>query len=121
MPGPKKPTLKQMEKRMARQRRQEKPSSSEKHVGEIIPPSLEEVEAFVKTQPYITPYVLSERFGIRLSIAKSLLSSLAERRVIRLVQGDSRLRIYAPVERVVEEKAEAKAKAKPAKDRKRRK
>lgn len=119
MPGPKKPTLKQMEKRMARQRQQEKSSGSEKHVGEIIPPSLDEVAAFVKTQPYITPYVLSERFGIRLSIAKSLLSSLAERKVIRLVEGDSRLRIYAPVERVVEEKAEAKAK--PAKGKKRKK
>lgn len=114
MPGSKKSTLGQMEKRMTRQKQREKPSSSEKHVGEIIPPSLNEVEAFVKTQPYLTPYVLSEKFGIRLSIAKSLLSSLAQRKVIRLVQGNSRLRIYAPIERVVEEKAEVKAEAKPS-------
>jgi len=100
--GPKKPTLSQLEKRLARQRQQERQAgrseASEKGFLGVIPPSLEEVEGFVKSQPYVTPSVLSEKFGIRLSVAKNLLQQLADRRVLKLVAGDNRIRIYAPVE-----------------------
>ncbi len=100
--GPKKPTLSQLEKRLARQRQQERQAgrseASEKGFLGVIPPSLEEVEQFVRSQPYITPSLLSEKFGIRLSIAKNILHQLAERRVLKLVAGDNRIRIYTPVE-----------------------
>ena len=127
MGGPKKPTLKQLEKRMRKQRQQQQQEKGsggpEKNIGGVMPPSLEEAAAFVKTQPYVTPYVLSEKFGIRLSVAKNLLTKLAEAKVVRLVQGDSRLRIYAPVKlEVAEAAAEKKPEAKPSpKRRKRRK
>lgn len=119
MGGPKKPSLKQLEKRQRRMRQQQQERGSggvEKSVGGVLPPSLEEAAAFVKTQPYVTPYVLSEKFGIRLSIAKNLLNQLAAAKVVRLVEGDSRLRIYAPMRKEGEaapaEKAEAKQPAK---------
>ncbi len=74
-----------------------KSKGPEKRIGSIIPPSLSEIEAFVRTQQYITPYVLSERYGLRLSIAKDLLTTLARKGIINLVTGTNRVRIYAPV------------------------
>ena len=113
MGGPKKPTLSQLEKRVLRQRRAEKGGETkEKSVGSVIPPSMEEVEEFIKTQPYVTPYILSEKFGIRYSIAKNLLTALAEKKVLRLIEGDSRLRIYAPVKEIAVKVEEPKAKQK---------
>lgn len=123
MGGPKKPTLKQLEKRLARQRQQqqqqERGQVQEKSIGGIMAPSMEELAEFAKSQRYLTPYIISEKFGIRLSVAKQVLNRLAEAKVIRLVAGDSRLRIYAPVE--LAEKAAEKKEEKPAKKRKKQK
>ena len=114
MGGPKKPTLKQLEKRLLRQKQQaaEKAmmEAREKSVTGVIPPSLDEVESFIKNQPYITPYILSEKFGIRISISKDILRRLAEQGRLKLVEGDSRLRIYAPMKVVVEEHKKEKPK-----------
>lgn len=119
MGGPKKPTLSQLEKRLAKQRQQQQErQAAEKTVGSIVEPSVEELVEFAKTQRYLTPYVLSEKFGIRLSVAKRALSRLAEMKVVRLVAGDSRLRIYAPVELKVEEKREEKPGKKRKKEKK---
>lgn len=74
-----------------------KAKGPEKKIGTIAAPPLSELEAYVRTQPYITPYVLSEKYGLRLSIAKDLLSSLMKKGVINLVTGTNRVRIYAPV------------------------
>ncbi|RLG08962.1 MAG: hypothetical protein DRN65_00240 [Thaumarchaeota archaeon] len=117
MGGPKKPTLSQLEKRTARQAAAGRGGEArEKVVSSVIPPPMEEVLEFIKTQPYLTPFILAEKFGIRISIAKQVLSSLAEKKYIRLVQGDSRLKIYEPIkEALVSEKAEEKPKKKKAK------
>ncbi len=74
-----------------------KAKGPDKRVGTIFPPPLSELETFVRTQPYITPYVLSEKYGLRLSVAKDLLSSLMKKGIINLVTGTNRVRIYAPV------------------------
>ena len=114
MGGPKKPTLKQLEKRLLRQKQQQAGKTAmevrEKSIAGVIPPSLDEVESFIKTQPYITPYVLSEKFGIRISVSKDILRRLAEEGKLRLIEGDNRLRIYAPVKVVVEEHKQEKPK-----------
>jgi len=102
--GAKKPTLSQLEKRVMKSSSSERPTAAEareKVVSSVIPPPMEEVLEFIKDQPYLTPFVLAEKFGIRISIAKKVLSSLAERRYIRLVCGDSRLKIYEPVKEVL--------------------
>jgi len=112
--GPKKPTLKQLEKRLLRQKQQQAGKTAmeikEKSVAGVIPPSLDEVESFIKTQPYITPYILSEKFGIRISVSKNILRRLAEEGKLRLIEGDNRLRIYAPIKVVVEEHRKEKPK-----------
>jgi len=73
-----------------------KAKGPDKRIGTIAAPPLSELEAFVRAQPYITPYVLSERYGLRLSVAKDLLSTLAKKGIINLVTGTNRIRIYAP-------------------------
>ena len=113
MGGPKKPTLKQLEKRLLRQKQQAGKTAMEvreKSIAGVIPPSLDEVESFIKTQPYITPYILSEKFGIRISVSKDILRRLAEEGKLRLIEGDNRLRIYAPIKVVVEEHKKEKPK-----------
>lgn len=74
-----------------------KTKGPEKRIGTVTSPTISELEAFVRTQPYITPYVLSEKYGLRLSIAKDLLNTLSKRGVINLVTGTNRIRIYTPV------------------------
>jgi len=115
--GPKKPTLSQLEKRTARQAALGRGGESrEKTVSSVIPPPTEEVLEFIRTQQYVTPFMLAEKFGIRISIAKQVLSGLAEKKYLRLVVGDRRLKIYEPIkEALVSEKAEAKPKKKKAK------
>ena len=113
MGGPKKPTLSQLEKRLLRQKQQAGKTAvevREKSVAGVIPPSFDEVESFIKTQPYITPYTLSEKFGIRISISKDILRRLAEQGKLKLVEGDRRLRIYAPIKVAVEEYEKEKPK-----------
>ena len=112
MGGPKKPTLKQLEKRLLKQKQQAGKTVEvrDKSIAGVTPPNLDEVESFIKTQPYITPYTLSEKFGIRISLSKDILKKLAERGKLRLVEGDHRLRIYAPIKLTVEERKEEKPK-----------
>ncbi len=116
MGGPKKPTLSQLEKRTLRRGAGERAAAAtetrEKIVSSVIPPPMEEVLEFIKTQPYLTPFILAEKFGIRISIAKKVLSSLAEKKYIRLVCGDSRLKIYEPIKEAL---AEVKPKEKKSK------
>lgn len=112
--GTKKPTLSQLEKKVAKGTDSAEKSGGEareKTVSSVIPPPKGEVLEFIKTQPYVTPYMLAEKFGIRISIAKQVLRSLTEEKYVRLVVGNSRLRIYEPVKEMlvaVEEKAKKK-------------
>lgn len=114
---PKKPSLSQLEKRTMRARGGEAASSleaKERGVAGVIPPPMEEVLDFVRSQPYLTPNLLAEKFAIRVSIARQVLRELAEKRLVKLVVGDKRLKIYAPVR-------EALAEVKPRKEKARKK
>ncbi len=44
----------------------------------------------------ITPFALASQLNLRLSVAKDLLEDLERRRVVRLVGGNARIRIYQP-------------------------
>ena len=44
----------------------------------------------------ITPFALATQFNLRLSVAKDLLEDLERRRLVRLVGGNARIRIYQP-------------------------
>lgn len=67
----------------------------EKTIRGIEVPPMKEVEAYLKTLSYVTPSMLAEKFKLRLSVAKDVLSQLASQGLLRLVDGTNRLRIYA--------------------------
>lgn len=101
MGGAKKPRLSQLEKKITKTKEEEEtkqPQKREKTVSDVILPSIEELAEFARTQKYLTPFIISEKFGIKLSIAKQALNRLAEMKLVRLVSGNSKLRIFAPVE-----------------------
>lgn len=52
--------------------------------------------AEVQKMGAITPFSLASQFNLRLSVAKDLLEDLERRRLIRLVGGNARIRIYQP-------------------------
>ena len=99
--GGKKPTLSQLTKRIEREKRQQQErresSGYEKSVLGLSVPNMEEVVSYVKSLKYVTPYVLAEKFGFRISLAKKLLSDFVSQGLLKVVAGDNRLRIYAPI------------------------
>ncbi len=67
----------------------------EKTIRGVELPPMKEVEAYLRSLSYVTPSMLAEKFRIRLSVAKDLLSQLASQGALRLVDGTNRFRIYA--------------------------
>lgn len=102
---PKKPSLSQLEKKTARAREGGAAATEvkEKVVASVIPPPIEEVLDLMKDQTYITPNLLAEKFGIRISIARQVLRDLAGKGYVKLIVGDKRLKIYAPVKEALAE------------------
>ena len=105
MGGAKKPRLSQLEKKITKSKEEgeKQPQKREKLVSDVVSPSIEELIEFARTQRYLTPFVISEKFGIRLSIAKQTLNRLAEMKLVKLVSGNSKLRIFTPIEVVAEQ------------------
>ncbi|MEN2975053.1 MAG: hypothetical protein ABDH32_05690 [Candidatus Caldarchaeales archaeon] len=121
MGGTKKPRISQLEKKITKPKEEVEKQTREKFISDITMPSTEELIEFAKTQKYLTPYVLSEKFGIKLSIARQALNKLVEMKAIKLVSGNSKLRIFTPTEivTVVEKsKEEAVEKTTPSKKKK---
>jgi small subunit ribosomal protein S25e len=103
---PKKPSISQLEKKTARAREGGAAASSEareKAVASIIPPPIDDVVEFLREQPYVTPNLLAEKFGVRISIARQVLRDLAGKGFVRLVVGNRRLKIYAPIKEALAE------------------
>ncbi|MEN3048619.1 MAG: hypothetical protein ABDH63_07585 [Candidatus Caldarchaeales archaeon] len=69
----------------------------EKVVRGIEAPAAKELGEFLKSLSYVTPSMLAERFRLRLSVAKDLLSEMASKGLLRLVSGTNRFRVYAVV------------------------
>ncbi len=86
------------QKQQARQAEKSKPA--EKRVLNLSVSNVAEVESFAKSQPYLTPYLVAERFGVRLSVAKRFLRELAEKGVLRQLEGVTRLKLYVPTTEV---------------------
>jgi small subunit ribosomal protein S25e len=97
---PKRPNISQLEKKTGRAREGGAAASSEireRVVANVIPPPIDEVLEFLREQQYVTPNILAEKFGVRISIARQVLRDLAGKEYVKLVVGDKRLKIYAPV------------------------
>jgi small subunit ribosomal protein S25e len=106
--GPKKKGISQAEKAQSvSQKKSEegakKPKTTkppEKRIGSITIPDVNSkdlLDELVKMKA-ITPYQVSSRFGLKISVAKDLLEELTKRKLIRYVGGSSRLRIYTTAE-----------------------
>lgn len=76
---------------------QKKGEEVEKGVLGVVPPSLDEVRDFLKGVRYVTPSVLAERFKLRVSVAKDVLTELVSKGFVKEVVGVNRIRIYQPL------------------------
>jgi ribosomal protein S25 len=99
--GKKKLTLKQMDKIQAREaaKKESKTSSrptSDKKVAQMVLPNLksEKVMTELKKARAITPYAISSRFDIRISVARDFLKELERQGTIEYVSGSKNLKIY---------------------------
>ena len=107
MGGAKKKSMAQMEKTQDQQDKkgeapQEKKGKT-KTVAEKRPRGLQAPDVSdpkflseVQKMGAITPFSLASQFNLRLSVAKDLLEDLEKRRLVRLVGGNARIRIYQP-------------------------
>ncbi len=108
MGGAKKKSMAQMEKTQQQtDKKDESPQQQkkrkEKTVAEKRPRGLQAPDvsdqkfvAEVQKMGVITPFSLASQFNLRLSVAKDLLEDLERRRLIRMVGGNARIRIYQP-------------------------
>mgnify|MGYP001773109631 CR=1 FL=1 len=101
--GKKKPTVSQLEKRMKKEQEQAKKEEARKpqmklqaSTGELTEASLDAIVKEVRKMKYVTPYVLSTRFGITISRAKRVLRELASRGVVVPYDVNHRVPIYVP-------------------------
>ncbi len=107
MGGAKKKSMAQMEKSQDQQDKKEEPQQQKKGkaktVAEKRPRGLQTPDVSdpkflseVQKMGAITPFSLASQFNLRLSVAKDLLEDLERRRLIRVVGGNARIRIYQP-------------------------
>jgi len=100
--GSKRLSISQMEKQQAtttkKKGKDDKKGEKSEKKGETRIFSVEDkaVLSDVAKMKAITAYSLSSAYGIRLSLAKDALEELERRDLVRLVGGNSRIRIYTP-------------------------
>ncbi len=106
MGGAKKKGMAQMEKTQGGQdKKEEAPQQQKKGKGKTVAekrprglaaPDVSDPKLVSEVQKMgaITPFALASQFNLRLSVAKDLLEDLERRRVVRLVGGNARIRIY---------------------------
>ena len=107
MGGSKKKSMAQMEKTQDQADKKEEPGQQKKGkskgIAEKRPRGLQAPDfndakflGEVQKMGVITPFSLATQFNLRLSVAKDLLEELERRRLITLVGGNARIRIYQP-------------------------
>ena len=107
MGGSKKKSMAQMEKTQDQTDKKEEPGQAKKGKGKTIAekrprglqaPDFSDAKFLGEVQKMgvITPFSLASQFNLRLSVAKDLLEELERRRLITLVGGNARIRIYQP-------------------------
>ncbi|MEM1509414.1 MAG: hypothetical protein QXY49_05290 [Thermofilaceae archaeon] len=104
MGGKKRPTVSQLEKRMKKELESKSSEKGEKggfkakltDEGALTQASMNEILKEISKWSYITPFLLSSRFGLKISAAKQVLGSLEGQGVIKLVDSNRRTRIYVP-------------------------
>ena len=105
MGGKKRPTISQLEKRWRREleSRSRKGETEDKRFklklteeGKVSQVSLDRIAKEVIKWPYVTPYQLASRFGMKISTARRVLRTLESRGALKFVDGNRRVLIYVP-------------------------
>lgn len=101
MGGKKKLSLKQMEQRQSPEgkkvdKKKEKTGLGEGARSGIIPLNMKDknVMGEVKKIRVLTPYNVAAHFNVRMSIARNLLKQLEEHGLVKMVEGNHRLKIF---------------------------
>jgi len=102
MGGKKKPTLSQLEKRMRRaqkikEKKEKKPEMKIAASGALTSASMDQIRRELVKMPYITPYLLASKFGLKISRARSILRTLESEGLIRAYDYNRRVPIYVPI------------------------
>lgn len=99
MGGRKKPTISQLEKKMrkterAKGKKEKKFEMKLDSMGELTKYSVEQIVGEIKGMPYITPYLIATKFGIKISRAKAVLRQLESRKLVKAIDKNRRSPIY---------------------------
>ena len=105
--GAKKKNMAQMDKAQGGQDKKEEGQKEKKGKGKTVaekrPRGLAAPEVSdpkfvgeVQRMSAITPFAIATQFNLKLSVAKDLLEELERRKLVRLVGGNARIRIYQP-------------------------
>ncbi len=107
MGSKKKPTLSQLVKRQEKEKAAQKPEIKRKgeektttKVTLIDEKLVNTIAKEVTKWEYVTPYLVSSKYGVKMSTAIHVLRTLKERGVLALVSKGHRTEIYVPIERV---------------------
>lgn len=96
MGGTKKPTISKLKKTASRRGGKEKKDERKRVIYKAHLPK-EEVDKlmkYIEKQRYVTPFLLSRRAEIRLSLARQILRDLAEKGIIKLEGKNRELEVY---------------------------
>ncbi len=105
MGGKKKVGLKQMEKSQVKEdetkeaKKKEKagPPKERKSIGIIAPDAKnDKIVSEIKKMNVLTPYAVSTKYNIRVSVAKDFLEQLEANGAVQLVSASHNLKIYKP-------------------------
>jgi len=102
MGGRKKLSLTQMERlqsrRQGEQERRRVRSQSvmgEKRTASVVLPEIDEsLVNEIRQMKVVTPFAVSSRFGLRISVAKDLLEELERKKIVELVSRSRKTKIY---------------------------
>lgn len=103
MGGQKKKNISQMGKAQTTQ--EKKTEKAKKTKGQILAeskqrgidiPDINDPKIISKLEKFqvLTPYVVSSQLNLKVSLAKKLLKELEKKKTIKLVEGNSRIRVY---------------------------
>jgi small subunit ribosomal protein S25e len=108
MGGKKKLGLKQMEKQQvkededkSKEKKKDKagpPKEKRTIIGVVAPDAKNERNlSEIKKMNVLTPYLVSTKFGVRISAAKDFLEQLEKNGAVQLVSGSHNIKVYKPV------------------------
>jgi ribosomal protein S25 len=103
MGGQKKKNISQMEKAQATQ--EKKSEKTKKTKGQILAESKQrgidipnindpKIVSELSKLNVLTPYEVSSKLNLKVSLAKKLLKELEKKKTIKIVEGNSRIRVY---------------------------